>query len=234
MIRLAIVEDEINYIGTLQEYLSRFCEESGAGISVSVFGSGEEIVNGYAPVYDIILMDIQMEGMDGMAAAHRIRETDQDVVIMFITNRADYAIRGYEVDALDYIVKPVDYFFFAQKMTRALTRIRKPGSTVLTYSTRNGLIRMSVKDILFVESEGHVLAFHTTGGIKRIREKMQSLEDRLRSEHFFRCNKGYLVNLRYVDGIQDGWCVIGEHRLLISRGRKTPLMEALAAYIAEN
>ena len=116
MIRLAIVEDEDLYANQLIEFVNRFKQESNEVFNIVRFRDGDEIVERYKATYDIIFMDIQMQFMDGMAAAKRIRELDSEVIIMFITNMTNYAIMGYEVGALDYIVKPIDYFSFRKKI----------------------------------------------------------------------------------------------------------------------
>ena len=107
MIQIAIVEDEEIYVKQLTEYIRKYQTERGRSIKVTVFGDGEDITENYSGGFDIILMDIQMRFMDGMTAAEKIRQMDQKVIIMFITNMIQYAVRGYEVDAMDYVVKPV-------------------------------------------------------------------------------------------------------------------------------
>ena len=131
MIRIAIVEDDRVYAGTLQEYLCRYEKESGEIIQSTLFEDGEDIAVGYRAEYDIILMDIEMQFMDGMSAAETIRKVDEEVTIIFITNMAQYAIRGYSVNALDYVLKPVSYFAFSQRLDRAVSRLRKKKSTTL-------------------------------------------------------------------------------------------------------
>ncbi|HAV28139.1 MAG TPA: DNA-binding response regulator, partial [Lachnospiraceae bacterium] len=123
MVKIAIVEDEDLYADQLNEFINKYAGESHEIIRQVRFYDGDEIAEKYDGSYDIILMDIQMKFMDGMSAAEEIRKRDRNVIIMFITNRVDYAIRGYEVDALDYIVKPVSYFSFARKLERAISRI---------------------------------------------------------------------------------------------------------------
>ena len=107
MLRIAIVEDDRNYIQQLQRYLQRYSQESEQAMDISVFTDGDEITEGYRPVYDIILMDVEMSFMNGMTAAQEIRKLDPEVVIIFITNMVQYAIQGYSVGALDYVLKPV-------------------------------------------------------------------------------------------------------------------------------
>ena len=125
MIKIAIVEDEHAYAMQLQEYLHTYEKENGEVFEISLFSDGDEIVHKYKPIYDIILMDIEMKFMDGMSAAEEIRKVDTEVVIIFITNMPQYAIRGYAVEALDYVLKPISYFAFSQRLNRAIGRIKK-------------------------------------------------------------------------------------------------------------
>ena len=140
MLHIAIVEDEENYSRELEEYIHRYGVETSRQFKVTHFQDGEDIVESYSGGFDLLLMDIQMEFMDGMTAAEKIRERDQEVQIIFITNRNDYAIRGYEVDALDYVLKPVSYYIFAKKLEdqdgrAVLHRERRPQSD-LSYGKR--------------------------------------------------------------------------------------------------
>ena len=112
MIRIAVVEDEELYAEQLQNYISKYAEERKKQIKVTWFQDGEDIVSGYKGEYDIILLDIQMRFMDGMTAAEKIRELDSEVVLMFITNMIQYAVRGYEV------------FAFSHKLDKAFGRIQ--------------------------------------------------------------------------------------------------------------
>lgn len=125
-VNVAIVEDESEYARELQDYLRRYGREVGERFDITVYPDGEDIVDDYrSGMYDIILMDIEMKSMDGMTAAEHIRDVDGDVVIMFITNMAQYAIRGYRVDALDYVLKPISYFSFTQRLGKAMERMRR-------------------------------------------------------------------------------------------------------------
>ena len=213
MVKIAIVEDEDLYADQLNEFINKYADESHEIIRQVRFYDGDEIAEKYDGSYDIILMDIQMKFMDGMSAAQEIRKRDRNVIIMFITNRVDYAIRGYEVDALDYIVKPVSYFSFSRKLERAISRI---------------------PDKEDAESEGHNLVYHTGQGEYRIRRKMSEAEAELVPHGFFRSNKGYLVNLKHVDGVQDGCCLIAGQKLLISRSRKADFMLAMMENIGSS
>ena len=232
MINLAIVEDEDSYADQLVGFVNRYQQESGNSFKITRFRDGDEITNGYKSRFDIILMDIEMKLMDGMTAAEEIRKLDQDVVIMFITNMTSYAIRGYQVDALDYVLKPVSYFAFSQKLDRALGRVKKEDSNIISIEISSGVKKLDIDNIFYIESQGHNLYFYTSAGEFTIRAKLSDFEHQLAPYNFFRSNKGYIVNLKYVDGVENGACIIAGKQLLISRARKNDFMTALTEYMA--
>jgi len=234
MIKLAIVEDEDGYAKQLKEYIEKYSDESGEEFQVTRYSDGDEIVENYKSVYDIILMDIKMEFMDGMTAAENIRMVDPEVVIIFITNMAQYAIKGYAVDALDYVLKPVDYFAFSQRLKRAVGRISNKNKHYVTISFKGGSRKVDVDQITYIESHGHNLTFYTKTDEYTTIATMKDAEEKMSGESFFRCNKGYLVNLKYVEGIKDGCAVVNGNMLAIARARKNDFMTALTNYIGEN
>ena len=172
-----------------------------------------------------------METMNGMTAAELIRREDPEVIIIFITNLTQYAIRDYAVDALDYVLKPVTYFAFSQRMDRAMDRLSRRVSHYITVPVKGGTQKLDVSQIRYVESQGHSLVFHLKGSEISSSGTMTELDEQLAPYGFSRCNKGYLVNLEYVDAIQGGCAVTGQDRLLISRGRKAPFLEALTNHV---
>ena len=233
MIRVAIVEDNLAYVQQLQDYILQYEQESGNKLSITVYEDGEDIVANYRPDFDIILMDIEMRFMNGMTAAECIRKVDEEVNIIFITNVAQYAIRGYAVNALDYLLKPVSYFAFSQRLDRAVVRRKKKEKTYLIARTRNVLKKVFVGDIYYIESQGHNILIHTIEEVVPTSGTLKGIEEKLSGRYFSRCNNGYLVNLEYVDRIQEGMVMIGRDELTISRPRKKAFMEELAAYMKE-
>ena len=233
MISIAIVEDEDSCAQQMEEYLARFAAESGEEFETVRFCDGDEILENYRAQYDIILMDVQMKFMDGMTAAEEIRKVDPEVVIIFITNMAQYAIRGYAVDALDYVLKPVSYFAFSQRLERAIGRMKKRARRYMTIAIRGGARKLDISSILYVESQGHNLVFVTEGEEHTTTGTIREVEEKLESFGFFRCNKGCLVNLEHVDGVRDGCAIVSGRALPISRGRKNEFLAALTDYVGE-
>lgn len=233
MIRVAIVEDDECYISQLQQYLKDFEKDTGEELEVEIYQDGDAITSNYKAQHDIILMDIQMKFVDGMTAAEEIRRKDTEVIIMFITNMPQYAIRGYEVGALDYILKPVTYFAFSQKFGRAAARLKKKAKKSVVVQVKGGVHRMDVSSIYYIESQAHNLVYHTQEGIFVSSGTMKQAEESLDGLNFSRGNKGYLINLEHVEGVQDKCAIVKGEKLLLSRPRTNAFMQDLTRYWSE-
>lgn len=236
MFRVAIVEDEADAARQLQENLQRFGRENAIPVQVDLFSDGAKLVGEYRHAWDLLLMDIDMPVMNGLETARTIRETDPDVLIIFITNLAQYAIQGYEVDALDYILKPVNYFALAMKMKRALRVLRASDGGALMLRRNGDLLRMPLSRIYYVESFNHSLKYHTADGELATTgsQTLASLEKELVPQGFMRCHNCYLVNLRYVDGIRGNVLSVMGEELPISRNRRHDVMNAMLDYAKGN
>lgn len=232
MIRIAIVEDEEAYAAQLTEFLHRYEEEENAVFEITRFRDGDEITEKYRASFDIILMDVQMQFMDGISAAEEIRKTDSEVVIIFITNMRQYALRGYAVDAMDYVLKPISYFAFSQRIRRAIGKAERRCHRKVTVAVRSGILRMDASDIYYVESQRNFLIYHTSIGEYESLSSMKEAEDSLLPYDFFRGNKGYLINLAHVGGVNENDAIVHGEALLLSRRRKKQFLEALTNYWA--
>lgn len=231
MINIAIVEDDSQYIATLKEYIARFMKENGVSIELKIFTDGKQIVFDYEPVYDIILMDIEMPGLDGMSAAEKIRETDRDVIIIFITNMAQYAIKGYQVRARSYILKPVNYYSFEMELQEAVGTLSRKKNDFLLLPGEDGLIKVAIGDVYYLESQKHQMMIHTKNGVIEIRETMKNMEEKLAEYYFERCNVSYLVNLAHVNGIVGDNVDVEGEQLPISRQKRKGFVSALSTYV---
>ena len=228
---IAIVEDNIQSSETLKSYLDRFSKENKQEFNIYSFQDGDEITSDYEAKYDIIFLDIEMKRLDGMTAAQKIREFDAEVIIIFITNMAKYAISGYSVGALSFLLKPLPYFAFSQELAKSIDRIKKRKQKSLLIPSEKGIFKINSQDILYIESYGHDLNIYTVSGVYSTRNTIKKMEEALGEFHFHRCNNGYLVNLAYVSGVEDDEACVGKYRLKISRPRKKSFMDALTQYI---
>ncbi len=234
MIRIAIVEDDYAYTSQLKHYLKQYETETGAECVISCFSDGDEIAENYTKEYDIILMDVDMRFMDGLTAAEEIRKHDPEVVIIFITNLSQYAIKGYAVEALDYVLKPLSYYAFAQRIDRALKRMENRNrKRFLRIETKNGVCKIDVSSIYFVEVDGRELIYHTADGNITARGPLGKVETELADASFFRCNKGYLVNLRHISAVDGDMATVGGESVQVSRSKRKALLDALNDYLSE-
>lgn len=232
--RIAIVEDELEFREQLQSYLKQYEEENEISFQISVFEDGTDIVERYRNEYDIILLDIEMPKLNGMDAAELIREKDENVVIMFITNMAQYAIRGYSVGALDFVMKPITYYTFAMKMTRAIKRAQKREQKPLMLNTTEGIKTLQIKQIYYVKIENRMLHYHTVEGEIIVRGTLQSAEELLKPYPFAKCNQAYLVNLIHVKEVKKNIATVGPYQVEISRRNKTAFLKALTESMGGN
>lgn len=231
MAKIAVVEDNTAVREELCGFIAKYAQESGRKLDVTPFADGSQIVEPYRPGFDIIFLDIEMPTLGGMPTAERIRMQDPDVILIFVTNMAQYAIRGYEVDAMDFVLKPVSYYQFSTKLERALQRIRRRRGGQIALQVGGGVQLLDTDDILYLETRERLLHYHTADNTWSVRGSLLKAEKELAPYHFARCNQCYLVNLRHVRGVQDDIVQVGEERLEISRRQRTSFLAAVAAYV---
>ena len=227
--RNVIFDDKVRQ--QLQTYVLQYFQGRENDVEIRLFADGDEILEDYAADYDLIFLDIQMKRLDGLATAERIRERDEDVYLVFITNLANYAIRGYAVHALDFILKPVNFLMLRQVLMSVERLLDQKPKRYITLPTDTGLTRLDVSQITYVETDGHAVSIYTEKGAYRLRQSMRGMEELLGKYGFFRCNSCYLVNLRHVERVENGGAIVGGRALTISRPRHKAFMEALTKYL---
>ena len=231
MTNIAIIEDETEHADRLGEYLQRYSAEYREPLSVKVFDNAVAFLEKYAANYDIIFMDVKMPYMNGINAAHKLREMDKDVLLFFVTSMQQYAIRGYEVDAMDYIVKPIGYFEFALKFAKAMDRLASQDKVAnVVVSVETGYKKLRQADIKYVEVKNHHCVFHTADGEFRQYQSLKCVENKLDDARFVKCNNYCLVNLSYVDDIDGSSVTVSGNKLEMSRPRKKEFVKRFAEY----
>lgn len=231
IIRVAIVEDDVKERRSIRENLLSVAQKEGVEVSVSEFESALAFLGGYERDFDIILMDIEMPGMNGMEAAKALRRVDDTAILIFITNLTQYAVQGYEVDALDYIVKPIVPRSFALKMKRAFSRTVKRRDDVIQISDAQRIQSVRISSIRYVEVSGHYLIWHTQQGDFEEYATLKDAEDRIKRNYFVRCSRSCLVNLLHVESIDRENVIVGGDSLPMSRMQRKLFLEAFASFL---
>lgn len=233
MLKVVIVEDEDEAAEVLCSFLDKYAAEKNENIRYVRYKCTTDFLSGYNGA-DIVFMDINiMNDMNGIKAAHKLRQADSVVTLIFITSFEQFAVKGYEVEAFDFIVKPVSYPDFALRMNRVLKHVQKERQDTINIKNEGQFIIASVRDIKYVEVMRHKMLFHMTDGIVESTGTLREMEDALTDKYFVRCNKCYLVNLRHVRGMDGSFVNVDGELLLVSRPRKKDFLSALNRYLSK-
>lgn len=229
--KAAIVEDDAKARESLSEMLSRYADEHGYGVRKRLYPDGYAFLNEYKGDYDVLFLDIEMPGMNGMQVAERVRASGDNVIIVFVTNMAQYAVESYSVRAFDFVLKPITYYGFLMKFDRVCKELdRRLNGAKILLSNRTQTRNVSVSDILYVEANNHDLVYRLYGESFRVRGTIAEAEKKLSEHHFVRCNSCYLVNLKHVESMKGDWIVVGGDELRMSRSRKAAFFAEFTRY----
>ena len=233
MPNIALVEDEPEAADVLAAFIARYADEKGLELTVTRFGNAMDFEMTHQH-FDLVFMDIQMPGINGMEAAQLMRTYDSETPIIFVTNLAQYAVKGYEVDALDFIVKPVTYFNFRMRMDKAMRRIRRNGSRSIAIGTRDGMRVVALSDIEYVEVSKHDLSYHLVGEEEPfvVYGSLVAFEQEVEGGPFVRISNSCLVNMNRIRAIRGGELVMhGGKVLYFSRSRKREAVATITGFL---
>jgi len=234
---IAVVENDQTQSDFLVSCIKKSAENLNISVNIKTYKDGLDIIEDIKILFDIIYFDIEMKFLDGMTSAKKIRERDENVLIVFITNHVQYAVEGYQVNASDFLLKPVKYLSFHEHFTKTIKKISSDDEPRLIIRTATALRSIKYTDIYFLESEAHFIHIHTTTKTITIKDTMKNMETKLILENpknnFSRSNNCYIVNLAHVMSVDKDIISIGNHDLKISRPRKKQFMESLVNYMGE-
>ncbi|MBO7401733.1 MAG: response regulator transcription factor [Lachnospiraceae bacterium] len=229
MVNIAIVEDEQKHTEILEEYLKRYAEEHKTVFSVKTYKDGLDIIENYDSGFDIVFLDIQMKLLDGMSAAKKIRECDQSVILIFITSTVQYAVQGYQVDALGYVLKPVSYVQFVQLVDKAMGKVeQKNKKNYITFSTSDRQVKLDCSQVTYIESKRNNVIIHTRDESFLTLGPLKKYLEMLMPFGFSQCHSAYVVNLAFVFTVdRDDVVLVDDIRVPLSRARRKEFMTEL-------
>lgn len=233
MWNVAIIEDEEVMAKQLVSYFAKFGKENNESFTFSIFNNAEAFLQNYKKEYSVVLMDINLPGMNGMQCVKKLRELDENVLVVFVTNLSQFAVDGYEVKAFDFVVKPISYYNFSLKLKRALSHLSSLNNYELVVSTKDKKYFININQLVYIEIRNHTIIYHLVNEEIKGSGTLKSLYANLQKHHFAFCNSCYLVNLAFVKGIDDGFLLINNEKIRIASSRKKTFMQELTAYIGE-
>ena len=228
--KIAIVEDQKQYIETLKDYIERYSQEKGEQLEVYAFSDGLEFLNFYKTKFDIVFMDIDMPHISGIETAKRLRQMDQYVCLIFITDLSQFAVNGYEVNAFDYIVKPIGYEKFCSRLSKAITSVNKSDLGTVCIKSKDFIKIVKITDIYYLESQDHKIIYHLLNEDIETWETWDKVEKKLPSDYFARCATSYLVNLSYVISVKGNEVFLPNATLPITRLKKKDFIDKLMRF----
>ncbi|MBQ9265495.1 MAG: response regulator transcription factor [Bacilli bacterium] len=233
MINIAVVEDEKVEQDRVKDLFKKIELRINEKFNISYFNNGNEFLfNFEATKFDLILMDIDLNSdKNGLEVSHEVRKSDNDVIIVFMTNLAQYAIDGYKVNAFDYIIKPILELDFITRIENAISHIKSKKRTKILVSVSGKKVVLELKNIYYVEVLNHNLFYHTNIGVLETRGSLKALAEELKNDGFSLCNTCYLVNLRHVEHISGYIVKVKGDELLISHPKKKSFVNDFTNYL---
>ncbi|MFA6830568.1 MAG: LytTR family DNA-binding domain-containing protein [Bacilli bacterium] len=231
---IAIVEDETIWSDKTQALCQRFSDEKKVSFTAEVFKNAYDFLEHDFSRFDMVFMDIDMPGLNGMEATKKIRLINKTLSIVFVTNLPQFALDGYKVGALDFILKPMTYADFYLVMEK-ITQVKKNENHGFFLLTIYGVITKFMTDeIEYIEMVKHDVLLHKKDGSEiQFRGSLKAFEKDLNSQFFLRCNSGIVVNLMYVKSIKEDVILMESSALLVvSRSRKKDFMNALSTFFS--
>lgn len=229
---IAIVDDEENQLTDISQKVKSYLQKRDISFQVFIYRSGEELLSTNQS-FDLIFLDIQMDGITGMETAKQLRVKGIKSFIVFVTISKEYVYEAFEVEASDYLLKPINDIRFKNMMDRISKRLKAKNKNLIISSKGHAFKSILLSDILYCEAVNHKIHINTKTTVFKNSFKIAELEAKL-DERFFKCHRSYLINLEYVCGYEEGLALLtnGE-KIPVSRLRMKEFSKKMLLYMKE-
>lgn len=221
MIEIVLCEDQIQHQKTIEKFLKEILGENNIEYNLKMYKSGEELLNNYPKNVDIFILDIQMEKINGMDVARKIREIDKNKPeIIFTTSLVEYIQEGYEVRAYRYLLKPIKYEELKKHILSCIDEVINKKDKFILIENKNETYKINIEEITYVEIQRKDMSIHTESKVYETKMTMDKIEKELKNYKFYRCHKSFLVNIDYVENIKQYVAILdNKEEVPISRHR---------------
>lgn len=221
MIEIVLCEDQIQHQKTIEKFLKEILGENNIEYNLKMYKSGEELLNNYPKNVDIFILDIQMEKINGMDVARKIREIDKNKPeIIFTTSLVEYIQEGYEVRAYRYLLKPIKYEELKKHILSCIDEVINKKDKFILIENKNETYKINIEEITYIEIQRKDMSIHTESKVYETKMTMDKIEKELKNYNFYRCHKSFLVNIDYVENIKQYVAILdNKEEVLVSRHR---------------
>lgn len=232
MFKIAIVEDNDDDRNNLLSKIKKYEEEFGVKFDIVTFNNGFNFMDKFLPIFQLVFLDINMPGINGMDAAGQIRKVDEKVAICFTTSLAQYAIKGYEVSAIDFILKPVEYSRVRNVIGKTYKGFENGNDNQILVKTSNSFSMVSLDDIEYIVADDHIIIYHTVSKEYESWDTLKNVESKLPSNRFYRLSRSVILNLDYTKGVSRSGDVVMKSgaTFQIPRGKKASFIQAVSEH----
>lgn len=231
MLAIAVCDDDMLDCCNMAGRIKKIMEGQGTPYLVRQFGSGQELLNAQEG-FDIILLDILMREMNGLQTAELLRQQEDHAILIFITSSRDYVFAAYEVEAFQYLLKPVDDKKLKRVFEKALCKLERHAKEFIIIRKDRQKKKLFLDDIYYLEGRGRLIYAHGKEGVLSFYGQIGVLEDSLREKDFFRCHKSYLINLNYVDGYNRQEVILDNgERIMLAKRRYEDFCKAVLRFM---
>ncbi|MHC1723294.1 MAG: LytR/AlgR family response regulator transcription factor [Aminipila sp.] len=198
MISIAVCDDNTIECLSISNKIHDFLLQTGVEHTILEFFDGAELLESNNS-FDIVFLDIKMKKMNGLKTAELLRKKIKHFILVFVTSYQEYVYQAFDVEAFNYILKPINNNKLAKTLERAIAKNANQRDNFIIINKNREIIKINLADVIYFEIQGRVINVHYNNIIVQYYERLNTLEQKLYGQHFFRCHKSYLINLQYVE-----------------------------------